>query len=147
LPTPQFFYGLQKGDEATLELEAGKSLIVKFLTVSEPQPDGTRTVFFELNGQPREVTVRDRSLQAKVEARQKADQAQPGHVGSPIPGAITSISVDVGDRVAKGDRLMILEAMKMQSTIYAPIAGKVTQRLVSVGDKVDAKDLLLVIAE
>ncbi|MGA2595672.1 MAG: pyruvate carboxylase [Bryobacteraceae bacterium] len=147
LPTPQFFYGLQKGDEATMDLEAGKSLIVKFLTVSEPQPDGTRTVFFELNGQPREVTVRDRSLQAKAEARQKADQAQPGHVGSPIPGAITSISVDVGDRVAKGDRLMILEAMKMQSTIYAPIAGKVTQRLVSVGDKVDAKDLLLVIVE
>jgi len=145
LPTPQFFYGLEKGMEVTIEIEPGKSLITKFLTISEPQPDGTRTVFFELNGQPREVTVRDRSLQAKVEARAKADPSQPGHVGAPIPGAITSISVDVGGKVSKGDRLMVLEAMKMQSTIYAPVSGKVTRKFVSVGEKVDAKDLLLTI--
>ena len=145
LPTPQFFYGLEKGDEVTIELEPGKLLIVKFLTVSDPQPDGTRTVFYELNGQPREVTVRDRSLQAKVESRPKADPAQPGQVGAPIPGAITSIAVGVGDQVSKGDRLLVLEAMKMQSTIYAPVSGKISQKLVNVGDKVDAKDLLLVI--
>ena len=145
LPTPQFFYGLQKGEEVTIELEPGKLLIVKFLTASEPQPDGTRTVFYELNGQPREVTVRDRSLQATAESRPKADPGQPGQVGSPIPGAITSISVDVADQVAKGDRLMVLEAMKMQSTIYAPVAGKVTKKFVSVGDKVDSKDLLMII--
>jgi pyruvate carboxylase len=143
LPTPQFFYGLERGDEVTVELEAGKSLIIKFLTYSDPQPDGTRTVFFELNGQPREVTVRDRSLQATVQARAKADPGQPGQVGAPIPGAITSISVEVGDKVSKGDRLMVLEAMKMQSTIYSPVAGKVTQKLVAVGDKVEAKDLLV----
>ena len=145
LPTPQFFYGLEKGLEVAVEIEQGKTLIIKFLTVSEPQPDGTRTVFYELNGQPREVTVRDRSLQAKVEARAKADPAQAGQVGAPIPGAITSIAVEVGDRVSKGDRLMVMEAMKMQSTIYAPIAGKVIRKFVSVGDKVDAKDLLLTI--
>jgi pyruvate carboxylase len=143
LPTPQFFYGLERGDEVTVELEAGKSLIIKFLTYSDPQPDGTRTVFFELNGQPRETTVRDRSLQATVQARAKADPGQAGHVGAPIPGAITSISVEVGDKVKKGDRLMVLEAMKMQSTIYSPVAGKVTQKLVTVGDKVEAKDLLV----
>lgn len=145
LPTPQFFYGIEKGDEVTAELEPGKSLIIKFLTVSDPQPDGTRTVFYELNGQPREVTIRDKSLQATVEARAKADPAKPGEVGAPIPGAITSISVNIGDKVSKGDRLMILEAMKMQSTLYAPVAGRVTQKFVSVGDKVDAKDLLLII--
>jgi pyruvate carboxylase len=145
LPTPQFFYGLEKGLEVAIEIEQGKTLIIKFLTVSEPQPDGTRTVFYELNGQPREVTVRDRSLQAKVEARAKADPAQAGQVGAPIPGAITSIAVEVGDRVSKGDRLMVMEAMKMQSTIYAPIAGKVIRKFVSVGEKVDAKDLLLTI--
>jgi pyruvate carboxylase len=145
LPTPQFFYGIERGDEVTAELEPGKLLIIKFLTVSDPQPDGTRTVFYELNGQPREVTVRDRSLQAKVEARAKADPAQPGQVGAPIPGAITSIAVAIGDKVSKGDRLMVLEAMKMQSTIYAPVGGKVTQKVVNVGDKVDAKDLLIVI--
>jgi pyruvate carboxylase len=102
-------------------------------------------VFYELNGQPREVIVRDRSLQAKTESRAKADPAQPGQVGAPIPGAITSIAVEVGDQVSKGDRLMVLEAMKMQSTIYAPVAGKVTRKFVSVGEKVDSKDLLLII--
>ena len=67
LPTPQFFYGLEQGEEITVELEPGKTLIIKFLTVGDPHPDGTRTVFFELNGQPREVAVRDKSLEGKVE--------------------------------------------------------------------------------
>ena len=80
-----------------------------------------------------------------VESRIKADPGIPGQVGAPIPGAVSSISVDVGQPVAKGDRLLIMEAMKMQSTIYSPVAGRVKQKLVKVGDKVEAKDLLLVI--
>ncbi len=146
LPTPQFFYGLERGEEAAVELEPGKTLVVKFLTVSEPQPDGTRTIFFELNGQPREVTVRDKALRAVEAAREKADPAEAGQVGAPIPGAISSIAVEVGQAVEKGERLLVMEAMKMQSTIYAPIAGKVVKKLVSVGEKVEAKDLLLMIA-
>ena len=145
LPTPQFFYGLEIGQEIAVEIEPGKVLVVKFLTLSEPQPDATRTVFYELNGQPREVTIRDLSRKAAVPARAKADPANPGEVGAPIPGAVSSISVDIGQHVAKGDRLLVMEAMKMQSTIYSPASGKVTQKLVNVGDKVDAKDLLLVI--
>jgi pyruvate carboxylase len=145
LPTPPFFYGLEKGEEITVDLEPGKTLVIKLLTVGDAQPDGTRTIFFELNGHAREVVVRDRSLQASVETRPKADGANPGHVGAPIPGAISSVAVDVGQQVTKGDRLLVMEAMKMQSTIYAPLAGKVTQKLVSVGDKVDSKDLLIVI--
>jgi pyruvate carboxylase len=145
LPTPQFFYGLETGEEIAVEIEPGKVLVVKYLTVSEPQPDGTRTVFYELNGQPREVTIRDLSRKAAVPTRAKADAANAGEVGAPIPGAVSSISVDIGQQVAKGDRLLVMEAMKMQSTIYSPVAGKVTQKLVNVGDKVDAKDLLLVI--
>jgi pyruvate carboxylase len=145
LPTPQFFYGLETGEEIAIEIEPGKVLVVKFLTLSEPQPDGTRTVFYELNGQPREVTIRDLSRKAAVPTRAKADPAHPGEVGAPIPGAVSSISVDLGQQVAKGDRLLVMEAMKMQSTIYSPVSGKVTGKLVNVGDKVDAKDLLLVI--
>ncbi len=145
LPTPQFFYGIEKGQEIAVELEPGKILVVKLLTVSDAHPEGTRTIFFELNGQPREVTVRDAALRATVQARLKADPAEPGQVGSPIPGAISSIAVDVGQQVKKGDRLLVLEAMKMQSTVYAPIDGKVTKKLASVGDKVEAKDLLLVL--
>src|SRR5579883_2784530 len=145
LPTPQFFYGLETGEEMTVELEPGKVLIIKFLTLSEPQPDGTRTVFFELNGQPREVSVRDRSRQPAVATRVKADPAHPGQLGAPLPGAISSISADLGQEVAKGDRLLVIEAMKMQSTLYSPINGKITQKLVKIGDKVEAKDLLLVV--
>jgi pyruvate carboxylase len=145
LPTPQFFYGMKRGEEITVEIEPGKLLIIKFQTMSEPHPDGTRTVFFDLNGQPREVVVRDRSLQATVTARPQADPLQPGHVGAPIPGAISSVAVEQGQTVAKGDRLLVLEAMKMQSTVYAPIAGKITQKLVQPGQQVDAKDLLIVI--
>jgi len=145
LPTPQFFYGVEQGTEIAVELEPGKTLVVKLLTVSDAHPEGTRTIFFELNGQPREVIVRDNALRATVHARPKADPAEPGQVGSPIPGAISSIVVDVGQMVKKGDRLLVLEAMKMQSTVYAPLDGKVVNKLANIGDKVEAKDLLLVI--
>jgi pyruvate carboxylase len=145
LPTPQFFYGVDQGVEIAVEIEPGKTLVIKLLTVSDAHPDGTRTIFFELNGQPREVDIRDHALRAAVAARPKADPAEPGQVGSPIPGAVSSIAVDVGAQVKKGDRLLVLEAMKMQSTVYAPVEGKVTKKLASVGDKVEAKDLLLVI--
>ncbi|MCC6539157.1 MAG: pyruvate carboxylase [Bryobacterales bacterium] len=145
LPTPAFFYGMEKGDEIAVEIEAGKLLVIKFLTVSEPHPDGTRTVFFELNGQPREVTVRDNSLEVKVRDREKADPAKPGQVGAPIPGAVTSIAVEHGTVVEKGAKLLVMEAMKMQTTVSAPVAGRVTRIAAAVGQTVEPKDLLVVI--
>ena len=147
LPTPQFFYGMQKGDEIGLEIEPGKLLIVKFLTIGEPHPNGTRTVFFELNGQPREVSVRDLSLEVKGREREKADPAKPGQVGAPIPGAVASIAVEVGSPVKKGDKLLVMEAMKMQTTVSAPMAGKVTRVMVKAGQTVEPKDLLVEIGE
>ncbi|MFN7924261.1 MAG: pyruvate carboxylase [Bryobacteraceae bacterium] len=145
LPTPQFFYGMQKGDEIAVEIETGKTLIVKYLATGEPHPDGTRTVFFELNGQPREVTVRDRSLRVQRDERPKADPANAGHVGAPIPGAVSSIAVELNQPVKKGDRLLVMEAMKMQTTVNAPVAGKIKQLAVKTGQSVEPKDLLVVI--
>jgi pyruvate carboxylase len=145
LPTPQFYYGMQKGDEIAVELEPGKALVIKFLTVGEPRPEGFRTVFFELNGQPREVNIRDASLEVKVAARPKADPAKPGEIGAPIPGVVSTVAVELNQLVKKGDRLLVMEAMKMQSTVYAPVGGKVTQVLVQPGRHVEAKDLLLAI--
>jgi pyruvate carboxylase len=115
------------------------------LTVSEPRSDGRRTVFFELNGQPREVDISDKSLRTAVVERAKADPGKPGHVGAPIPGMVASVTVQLNQTVAKGDRLLVMEAMKMQSTVYAPVAGKVTQILTQVGQSVESKDLLVVI--
>jgi pyruvate carboxylase len=145
LPTPQFFFGLQKGEEINIELEPGKTLFVRLLTVGDARPDGFRTVFFELNGQPREVEIRDKSLKAIASARHKADPAKPGEVGAPIPGAVTILYVKTGQQVKKGDRLLVMEAMKMQSTVYAPAAGTVKKISVNAQDTVEARDLLLTI--
>ena len=145
LPTPQFYYGMEPGEEIAVELEPGKTLVVKFLTVGEPHPEGKRTVFFELNGQPREVSVQDKSLKVQKVERAKADPVNAGQVGAPIPGAVTSIIVETGDIVSKGDRLLVIEAMKMQTTVYAPVSGKVVEKLVQVGETVDTKDLLMIL--
>jgi pyruvate carboxylase len=145
LPTPQFFYGMKTGEEIWLDIEPGKTLIVKFLTVGDPRPDGYRTVFFELNGQPREVNIRDKSLRAAEAQRAKADPAKPGQVGAPIPGLVSNLAVELNETVNKGDRLLVMEAMKMQTTLYAPVGGTVKQILAQAGQQVEAKDLLLVI--
>jgi pyruvate carboxylase len=143
LPTPAFFYGLKSGEEINVDIESGKSLIIKFLTASEPHPDGTRTLFFELNGQPREVNVRDRALRIQERAHPKADPADPGQVAAPTAGVISGIAVQANHAVERGAKLLTLEAMKMQSNIYAPITGRVTKLLVSPGQHVEAKDLLV----
>jgi pyruvate carboxylase len=145
LPTPAFFYGLKPAEEITIEIEPGKTMIVKFLTVSDPHPDGTRTLFFELNGQPREVTVRDRALRVVERSHPKANAEDPGHVGAPTAGLISSIAVQANHLVERGAKLLTLEAMKMQSNIYAPISGKITKLLVTPGQHVEAKDLLVTI--
>jgi len=146
LPTPGFFYGLKPGEEITVEIESGKTMILKFLTVGEAHPDGTRTLFFELNGQPREVTIRDRSLRVVERAHPKVNPEDPGQVGAPTTGLISGIAVQVNHTVERGAKLLTLEAMKMQSNIYAPIAGRVVRLHVAPGQHVEAKDLLVVIA-
>jgi pyruvate carboxylase len=146
LPTPAFFYGLKSGEEITVEIEAGKTLIIKFMTTSDPHPDGTRTLFFDLNGQPRAVNVRDKALRVVERAHPKADPAEAGQVGATTAGVISGIAVQANQNVERGAKLMTLEAMKMQSNIYAPIAGRVTKLLVAPGQNVEAKDLLVTIA-
>jgi pyruvate carboxylase len=146
LPTPAFYYGLASGEEITIEIEPGKTLILKFLTASDPHPDGTRTLFFELNGQPREVNVRDLALRVVERAHPKADPADPGQVAAPTAGVISGIAVQTNHPVERGAKLLTLEAMKMQSNIYAPIAGRIVKLLVTPGQHVEAKDLLVIIA-
>jgi pyruvate carboxylase len=143
LPTNLFFYGQAPGQEASIDLEPGKTLIVKFLTVGDPHTDGRRTVFFELNGQPRSIDIRDWSLDAETQARPKADRNRPDEIGAPMPGLVVAVAVREGDTVAAGQKLLTLEAMKMETTIYAEREGTVTEVLVVPRDRVDANDLLL----
>src|SRR6516162_3162188 len=102
LPTPAFFYGMEPGQEITIDLERGKTLIVRYLAMSEPHEDGTRTVFFELNGQPRSVRVEERSARARSPAARKAEAGNPGEVGAPMPAMVASVAVAAGRRVARG---------------------------------------------
>jgi pyruvate carboxylase len=146
LPSAVFFYGMEPGQEVSVELERGKTLIVRYVAASEPHEDGTRTVFFELNGQPRSVRVPDRSQVAKRPPQRKAETGNPRHVGAPMPGTLATIGVAVGRKVARGDLLATLEAMKMETAVRAEVDGEVAEVLVSPGQQVDAKDLLLVLS-
>ena len=144
LPTPVFFYGQQSGEEIAVDIEAGKTLIVRFLTISEPHPDGKRTVFFELNGQPRDVSVIDRSLEPSTQQSRKADATDPKQVGSNMPGMVVTVAVLAGDKVKKGQHLLSLEAMKMEATVHAEFDGTIAQVLVKPGTRIETGDLLIV---
>ncbi|MCA9267971.1 MAG: biotin/lipoyl-binding protein, partial [Planctomycetales bacterium] len=143
LPTPAFFYGMQSGEEVAIDIAPGKTLIIKFLVMGEPHPDGRRTVFFELNGQPRNVTVDDDSLEQAHISHAKADLTDPRHVAAPMPGMVASLAVVEGAKVAKGQKLLMLEAMKMQTTLVAEQDGKVEKILVASGAQVETGDLLM----
>jgi len=143
LPTPVFFYGQLPGEEFSLDIEPGKTLIVKFTNVGEPHSDGRRSVFFELNGQPRDVTVVDRNLEPETKSNPKADLADPKQVGAAMPGMVVTVAVQPSDQVAKGQKLLTLEAMKMEATIYAERDGKIGQVLVKAGTPVQTGDLLV----
>lgn len=145
LPTPVYFYGMQEDEEVAVEIEKGKTLIIKYLTTGNAREDGSRSVFFELNGIPREVSVIDHSLEASSSKRPKAEAGNVTHVGSSMPGMAVKVLVGLGDWVDKGDPLIVLEAMKMETTILAEDEGKVTQLLVAKGESVDTGDLLVVI--
>ena len=146
LPTPVFFYGMTPGQEISVDIEPGKTLIVSYLATSEPDEDGHRTIFFELNGQPRTVKVPDHALAAAGKTHRKADPNQPGEVGAPMPGMIVSVSAAVGQKVARGDRLFTIEAMKMETAVYADVDGAVTEVVVSSGVRVEPHDLIIVLA-
>jgi pyruvate carboxylase len=143
LPTPVFFYGMAKGQEISVDIEEGKTLIIKFVAVGDPHVDGRRVVFFELNGQPREVLVQDRSLAAEVRAHPKADPRDPLQVSAPMPGLVVTVTVAPGESVGAGQKLLTMEAMKMETTVYAERAARVAEVLVRPGTQVEAGDLVV----
>jgi len=143
LPTPAFFYGLQAGEEISVSIETGKVLIIRLISVGDPDKDGRRAVSYELNGIGRDTFILDGKFAPQVEARPRADLGDPTQVAAPIPGLIAQLQVSVGSRVARGDKLLMMEAMKMQNTVYAPCEGVVEELHVALGDTVESKDLLL----
>jgi pyruvate carboxylase len=145
LPTLLFFYGMEPGEEVSFDIERGKTLIVRFIAVSDAHEDGTRTVFFELNGQPRSVKVADRSQIARKPPRRKADSANANHVAAPMPGTVATVAVSQGGKVARGEVLLTIEAMKMETSVRADRDATIAEVVAKPGEAVDAKDLLVVL--
>jgi len=141
LPTPIFLYGPEEGEEFSIELDKGKKLYIRYLAKSDPDPKGQVTVFFELNGQPRNVVVLDEEAGKDLATREKATSAN--HVGAPMPGAIVAVGVKAGDAVAKGDLLVTLEAMKMETNVFATRDGVIKAIHCEPGDQLDSKDLMI----
>ena len=123
LPTPAFFFGLKPNEEIIVSMDKGKNLLIKYLNMTEPDNQGNRLVFFQLNGQTRSVPIHDRHIKVDVVVHRKVENEK--QVGSPLQGSISKILVHAGDEVAANAPLFIIEAMKMESTITAPMAGKV----------------------
>ena len=143
LPTPVYLYGLEPGYDLMVDLEKGKTLVIRFQGRSETNDKGMVRVFFELNGQPRAVTVPDRLKAGDVVSRPKAEPGNPKHVGAPMPGVVSTLAVEPGQEVAAGDVLLSIEAMKMETAIHAESDGVIAEVLVRPRDQIDAKDLLI----
>ena len=146
LPTPAYFYGLAPGEEISVELERGMTLVIRCLAIGEPDDEGSLRVFYELNGQPRSVRIRNESIASTRPERVRADPGDPAHLAAPMPGVVASVAVTDGQKVVAGDLLLTIEAMKMETALNADRDGVIRRLHVAAGQQVDAKDLLLELA-
>ena len=143
LPTHVFFYGMQSGTEITLPVIDGRQVIIRYLAASDTDEEGMCRVFFEVNGQPQTVIIQDTRVAHEVHGAEKADDTNPGHVAAPMPGLVVNVEVSPGQKVHRGDTLVLLEAMKMQTAIPAERDGLVKRVVVKPDHVVNAGDLLL----
>ena len=145
VPTPAFFYGLQNGEEITVDLGHGKTLCIVLRGRTAPDAEGMVTLYFEVNGQPRVLRIPQAGA-AALAAHPKAEMDNTTHIGAPLSGTVVTITVQVGQHVTKGSAIMSLEAMKMETEIVAQQDGVIAEVCVQPGAKVEAQDLLLVLA-
>lgn len=146
LDTPTFFYGPGVGTRVAVDIEEGKTLIIRLISIGEVHADGTRPVVFELNGHSREVRVRDLEVSIGAHVRAKAEPNNWQEVGASMPGKVVKILVHPGETVAKGGDLLVTEAMKMETSVRAPRPAVVEEILTQQGDSVEAGDLLMRLA-
>ena len=148
LPTPVYFYGIGIREEIAVEIEKGKTLIIRCQAIGETDETGQVKVFFELNGQPRSVKILNRSYgSGEALSRPRAEDGNPDHIAAPMPGVISTLSVKTGQEIIEGDVLLSIEAMKMETSIHSERAGTIAEILIKPGDQIDAKDLLLRFAD
>ena len=143
LPTRTFFYGMEPGEEISAEIDPGVTLEIRCQAIADTNAEGEAKVFFELNGQPRTVRVKDRHSSAAQADRAKADPGNANHIGAPMPGVVASVGVQAGQKVKEGDLLLTIEAMKMETGMHADRDATIKAVHVTPGAQIDAKDLLI----
>lgn len=143
LDTPTFFYGMRLGEKINVEIEKGKVLIIRLDEIGEADEEGNRILFFNLNGQRREIVVNDKSIQSTIVHRKKAEPTDKNQYGATMSGSVLQVLVKKGDHVKKGDVLMITEAMKMETAIEARFDGVVDHLYVQPGETIQSGDLLI----
>lgn len=143
LDTPTFFYGMRLGEKINVEIEKGKVLIIRLDEIGEADEEGNRILFFNLNGQRREIVVNDKSIQSTIVHRKKAEPTDKNQYGATMSGSVLQVLVKKGDHVKKGDVLMITEAMKMETAIEARFDGVVDHLYVHPGETIQSGDLLI----
>lgn len=143
LDTPTFLFGMRNGETVEIEIDTGKRLIIKLETISEPDENGNRTIYYAMNGQARRIYIKDENVKTNANVKPKADKTNPSHIGAQMPGSVTEVKVAVGDEVKANQPLLITEAMKMETTIQAPFDGVIKQVTVVSGDAIATGDLLI----
>lgn len=143
VPTRYFFYGMKPGEETTLEIAPGKTLLIRLLSIGPADEHGMRTVFFKLNGQTRNLEVQDKSVKVSVKENRKIDKADGRQIGSPLQGMLSKVFVKPGDKVRKNQPLFMVEAMKMETNITASTEGEIAEVILVPGTLVNTDDLVL----
>lgn len=143
LDTLTFLYGMRLGEEIEVEIEKGKTLMIKMVSIGEPQKDGTRIIYFELNGQPREVSIQDMTVETDSTAKPKADPTNESHIAATMPGTVLKVLTEKGAKVKRGDHLLVTEAMKMETTVQAPFDGTIQDIHVDANEGISTGDLLI----
>lgn len=147
LDTPTFFNGMRSGEKINVEIEKGKNLILRLDQIGEADLEGNRTLFFNLNGQRREIVVKDTSIKSAVVTKKKAEPTNKEQIGATMSGSVLQILVKQGDKVKRGDTLMVTEAMKMETSVEARFDGVVEYLHVTEGEPISSGDLLIEVKE
>jgi pyruvate carboxylase len=145
IPTPVFFFGLKEGEESIIEIARGKSIIIRLQSIGPVNEEGMRTMFFTLNGQTRNLEVRDQRVAVKAVHNAKADRANTKQLAAPLQGMLSKVLVEAGQQVPRNAPLFVIEAMKMETTITAPDDLTVASITLSEGTRVQADDLVLTV--
>jgi pyruvate carboxylase len=146
VPTPIFFYGMKMGEDTTIEIDRGKTLLIRLLSISPADDKGNRTVFFKLNGQTRAIELQDKSVKVERKENRKVEKGNERQIGAPLQGMLSKLMIKQGEPVKKSQPLFVIEAMKMETTISAPADGSIKDLVLTEGTLVNTGDLVLELA-